>query len=132
MPEISGLHHIAVPAKDAQRSGEWYERVFGFTRLLVEEEEECVTGVVLEHPTGILLYLRETANASPAHPDLAAFALAVADRDELFKWADHLSTIDVPYSAPRPAHLGWALDVIGPDGFRIQLHTREIVSSDAS
>lgn len=50
MPKIAGLHHIAVAAKDAQRSGEWYERVFGFTRLLVEEEEDRVTDVMLEHP----------------------------------------------------------------------------------
>jgi hypothetical protein len=28
--------------------------------------------------------------------------------------------------------LGWALDVIDPDGKRIQLHTREGLSGDAS
>jgi hypothetical protein len=132
MPQISGLHHIAVPRKDALLSGEWFERVFGFTRILVEEEEDRVTGVVLEHPCGILLFLHQTADAFPAYPDLATFALGVADRDELLMWADHLSALGVPCSAPRPAHLGWALDVTDPEGFRIQLHTREILSADDS
>ncbi|MFF5209090.1 VOC family protein [Streptosporangium sp. NPDC000396] len=27
MPEITGLHHIALPATDVLASGEWYERV---------------------------------------------------------------------------------------------------------
>ena len=48
MAQICGFHHVSLPASDLGRSGDWYERVFGFQRVLIEEDEDRVTMVVLE------------------------------------------------------------------------------------
>jgi catechol 2,3-dioxygenase-like lactoylglutathione lyase family enzyme len=129
MPQITGLHHLALPTTDPVRSAEWYERVFGFSRILVEEEEDRVTAVVLEHLSGVLLVLHQADGPLRGWPDLAVFALTVT-AGELGEWVRHLSALGVQHSPPREAHLGSALDVTGPDGFRIQLHTRENLSAD--
>ncbi|MEV0402647.1 VOC family protein [Actinoallomurus sp. NPDC050550] len=130
MPEITGIHHIALPAADALNSGEWYERVLGFSRLLVEEEEDRVSSVALEHPSRIVLFLHQVDEGFQAWEDFAAFALEVPDHDALKQWEHRLTLHQVEHSGVRPAHLGWVLDLAAPDGFRIQLHTRPLVSSD--
>ncbi len=58
MPDIVGLHHRSLPASDCVISSDWYERVPGFIRVLVEEEEDAVTAVALQHTCDVLLYLR--------------------------------------------------------------------------
>jgi catechol 2,3-dioxygenase-like lactoylglutathione lyase family enzyme len=129
-PMIVGIHHVAVPARDALRTSGWYEHVFGFTCLLVEEEEDRVTAVALEHRCGIELFLHQTGDRLRPWPEFAVFALEVPDHEELLRWECWLTSQHVEHSGVRPAHLGWALDVIDPDGFRIQLHTRPLLSSD--
>ena len=56
----------------------------------------------------------------------------VASRDDLADWADRLTELEVSHSGLRQAHLGWALNVVDPSGFCIQLHTYEVISSDSS
>lgn len=62
--------------------------------------------------------------------EFAAFALEVPDHEELIQWERWLTSPQVDHTGVRPAHLGWALDATDPDGSRIQLHTRPLVSSD--
>jgi catechol 2,3-dioxygenase-like lactoylglutathione lyase family enzyme len=57
MPQISGLHHVTLPATDALRSSDWFERVFGFRCVLIREEEDQVTMVTMGHPSGAVLYI---------------------------------------------------------------------------
>ncbi len=38
-PRLTGLHHVSVPTSDPLAGSDWYVRVFGFTRVLVEEQE---------------------------------------------------------------------------------------------
>lgn len=130
MPEIEGLHHVALPARDAVRSSGWYESVFGFFQLLVEEEEDRISSVTLGHPSGVLLVLHQMDGVGGYPERFAGLAFKVPDRAGLDAWERWLTDHQVAHSGVRPAHLGWALDVIGPDGVRIQLHTRERLSSD--
>ena len=134
MAQISGFHHMTLPARDLDRSGDWYERVFDFERVLIEEEEDRVTMVMLEHPEGILLYLHQPPDLSPAWHWLgsavAVLSFRVASRADLVLWDRRLAELGAEHSSPRQAHLGWALDVIDPSGIRIQLHTYEALSAD--
>ena len=130
MPRLAGLHHVALPAADVLATSDWYAQTFGFVRLLVEEEEDRVVSVVLEHPTGILLYLHEAPGRLDALSEFSVLGLAVDDREELCGWAAHLTRRNVRHNGPRAAHLGWTLDVIDPNGLHVQLHTRELVSAD--
>ena len=134
MAQISGFHHVTLPARDLDRSGDRYERVFGFQRVLIEEDEDRVTMVLLEHPEGMLLCLHQPPDPNPAWQGMgsavAALSFRVASRADLVLWDGRLTELGAEHSSPRQAHLGWALDVIDPSGLRVQLHTFEAVSAD--
>jgi glyoxylase I family protein len=134
MPQISGLHHVALPATDALRSSDWFERVFGFRCVLIREEEDQITMVTLEHPSGAVLYIQNAPGLVEAwrlsRTGTAVLGLSVADQAALARWQHRLTELGVEHTPPRPAHLGVALDVTGPDGLGIQLHTREEISGD--
>jgi len=134
MAQIAGFHHVSLPATDAERSADWYERVFGFGCVLIEEEEDRVKAVMLEHPAGMLLSVHQSPDlvtrwyGSPGAP--AALCFQVGSEDDLARWDQRLTELGAEHSGPRRAHLGWALDVTDPSGLRIQLHTPEVISAD--
>ncbi len=134
MAQIAGFHHVSLPARDAERSGDWYGRVFGFECVVIEEEEDHVKAVMLEHPAGMLLAVHQAPDlvthwyGSPGAP--AALCFRVGSRDDLARWDQRLTELGAEHSSPRRAHLGWALDVIDPSGLRIQMHTPEVISAD--
>jgi catechol 2,3-dioxygenase-like lactoylglutathione lyase family enzyme len=130
VPQILGFHHVTMPTADALRSSDWYARVFGFSTVLVIEEESCVVAVLLEHPSGVRLYLRQAPDRVGAWRGLGLLGLAVPDRDSLVEWDKYLTELSVDHGGIHWAHLGWALTVVDSDGMRIQLHTREAVSSE--
>ncbi len=134
MPDIVGLHHLSLPASDCVASSDWYERVLGFSRVLVEEDEDAVTTVALQHDCDVLLYLRldrrgiETVDEAAPHGPALSFR--VHSRRDLDAWDERLTALGVEHSVPRQVHLGWAIDFAGPDGLLIQLHTHERISAD--
>jgi len=134
MTQICGFHHVSLPASDLDRSSDWYERVFGFRRVLIEEDEDRVTMVMLEHPEGMLLCLHQSPDLSRAWhgpgSTVAVLSFRVASRAALVAWDKRLAELGAPHSGPRQAHLGWALDVTDASGLRIQLHTYEAISAD--
>jgi glyoxylase I family protein len=134
MPDIVGLHHLSLPASDCVLSSDWYERVLGFSRVLVEEEEDAVTTVALQHDCDVLLYLRLDRRTIKAPSGSAyhgpALSFSVRSRSDLDAWDEWLTTLGVDHSGPRQVHLGWAVDIAGPDGLLIQLHTRERLSAE--
>ena len=106
MAQILGFHHVSLPARD--------------------------TAVTLQHPAGMLLALHLSPDQAPPRRGLGAAALSfwVASQDDLLLWDNRLTELGIEHSGPRPAHLGWALDVVDPSGLRIQLHTHELISAD--
>ena len=131
VPNLTGIHHVVVPASDPMVSSDWYVQVFGFAAVVIEEQENEVVAVVLEHPCGARLVLRNAAELAVALRGYPLFGLAVASRAELLQWVDRLATLDVEHSAVHPVQLGWAVTVTGPDMVRIQLHTTEGPSGEA-
>ncbi len=129
-PRLTCLHHVSVPTSDPLAGSDWYVRVFGFTRVLVEEQEDDVVAVVLEHPFGARVVLRLAAAPVAALGGYPLFGLAVGSRAELLRWAERFTTFGIEQSAVHEAHLGWALTVTGPDRVRIQLHTEEGLSGE--
>jgi len=134
VPHILGLHHVTLPATDAIRSSDWFELVFGFSSVLIKEEEDRVTMVTMEHPTGAVVHIHEAPEIVAAWrmstTGTTVLGLSVADESALVMWEARLTQLGIEHSRPHQAHLGHALEVIGPDGLGIQLHTREDVSGD--
>ena len=131
VPLLVGVHHVTVPASDPLAARDWYAWVFDFAAVLIEERENEVTAVLLQHPCGVRLLLRHAAEPLGALRGYPLFGLSVASHDELLSWVEHLNTFDVAHSGVHQAHLGWAVTVIGPDQVHIQLHTEEGPSGEA-
>lgn len=125
MPLLVGIHHVTVPATDPLAASDWYVRVFDFVALLVEERENEVTAVLLQHPCGARLMLRCAAEPLAALCEHPLFGLSVANHDELLRWVEHLTALDAEHSGVHQGHLGWSVTVACPDLVRIQLHTEE-------
>jgi hypothetical protein len=123
MPSLTGIHHVSVPTSDLLASSDWYERVLGFATLLIEEHENDVVAMLLQHPCGARLLLRRADVALAALRGHPLFALSVASYTELLHWEEHLTTVDAKHSAVHPAHPGWAVTITGPDLILIQLRT---------
>ena len=103
---------MTLPARDLDRSGDWYERVFGFQRVLIEEDEDRVTMVLLEHPEGMLLCLHQPLDPSPPWHGLgsavAVLSFRVTSHAELVLRDGRLAEPGAGHSSPGQAHLGWA------------------------
>jgi len=122
---LNGIHHITVPSSDPLPTSDWYVRVFDFAALLIEELEDEVTAVLLQHSCGARLLLRRTAGPLATLRGYPLFGLSVVNHDELLRWVERLTALDVEHSDVHQAHLGWAVTVTGPDLIQIQLHTDE-------
>lgn len=125
VPLLIGLHHVTVPSSDPLAASDWYARVFDFAALLIEELENEVMAVLLQHPCGARLLLLRADEPLAALRGYPLFGLSVANHDELLRWVERLTTFDVEHSGVHQAHLGWAVTVTGPDLVHIQLHTDE-------
>ena len=125
MPLLTGVHHVTVPTSDPLAASDWYVRVFDFAALLMEERENEVVAVLLQHPCGARLLLRRTTAPMAAVREYPLFGLTVANYTELQHWVQHLTTFDVEHTTVHEAHPGWAVTLTGPDVVRIQLQTAE-------
>ena len=115
VPTLTRLHHVSVPTRDPLASSDWFERVLGFATLLIEEHENDVMAMLLQHPCGARLLVRRAEAPLAALRGYPLFALGVAGYTGAVHWEEHLTTVDAEHSAVHPAHLGWAVTVTGPD-----------------
>jgi hypothetical protein len=101
--------------------------VLGLEPLLVEENEDGVTGVVLHLPVGIVLGLHLDRHRAEA---LRGFAVAAFSVPDLSAWVEYLDRRGVHHSEPEDCHLGHAMHLTDPDGLVVELHSREQPSAD--
>ena len=120
---ITGLHHVRIPVSDSWASRDWYSTVLGFVPVLDFEEELGPTGVVLRHPIGLVVGLHQDPARAVSLRGFAVLSLAVADRQQLEQWADHLDTRTIPHGSVREGHLGPYIEVPDPDGIIVRFHS---------
>ena len=109
MPDVTGVSHIELTVRDADRSAGWYEQVLGMQRIDLPEEYRNdsmpAEEVNMMHPTaGLVLSLiqhesGEDADFSELRVGMDHLALAVESRSELEEWVTHFDGHDVPHSA---------------------------------
>lgn len=133
MPEFNGISHVELTVSDAGRSSEWYERVLGLRKIADTPSDEHPTpGVVarvvnLLHPSSLLILgLIEHSAGEPApfselRVGLDHLSLAVASREDLDLWADHLDRCGVRRSPIRDDWYGSALAFRDPDNIQLEL-----------
>ena len=107
-PAIAGYHHFSPTVSDVEASAQWYERVFGMTRVPVafphHGAEQGGYAVVLTEPrSGIALGLHHhEANPGQSFDErrtgLDHISFAVAGRADLDAWARWLDSLGVENS----------------------------------
>jgi catechol 2,3-dioxygenase-like lactoylglutathione lyase family enzyme len=107
-PVVAGYHHFAPTVSDVEASAQWYERVFGMTRVPVAfphhgGEEGGYAVVLMEPRSGIVLGLHHH-DGNPGQlfderrTGLDHMSFAVAGRTDLDAWASWLDSLGVENS----------------------------------
>ena len=131
MPDVTGVSHIELTVRDADRSASWYEQVLGMQRMELPEEyrNESVPAreVNMMHPTaGLVLSLiqhesGEDGDFSELRVGLDHLALAVESRSELEKWVADFDGHGVQHSAINDRPCGSVLVFRDPDNIQLEL-----------
>jgi catechol 2,3-dioxygenase-like lactoylglutathione lyase family enzyme len=129
VPTIVGLHHVRVPVSDVVASRDWYTETLGLWPIIVTEDEDTVTGIIMAHPSGVVIGLHLAPEQAKALEGFAVIALAVTD---LEAWPAHLDGLGVSHSGIVDGHLGRCLRIRDPDGVLIELHTPGQLSGDGA
>lgn len=134
-PAIDGVHHLKLPVADLDRSLQFYERVFGATRIPEADHRRGGDGplyaLILRVPgLTVLLELRLDPAQAEAQRGFDPVTVTVADRAALEDWAAFLDRAGVPHSPVLVAIQAWLLVLEDPDGRRLRLYTRETHGGD--
>ena len=131
MPSFTGVSHVELTVRDAERSAAWYEQVLGMKRL-GDMPEHATPGVaarveqVMHMATGMTFGLiqheaTEAGDFSEFHIGLDHLALTVQSRDELEQWVAHLDGCDVPHSGIKDMAYGSLVVLRDPDNIQLEL-----------
>ena len=121
-PELGGVHHVRLPTADVNATRDWYADVLGFSPIIDLEEEDRLVGVVLEHPSGVVLGFHLDPERAAA---LQGFAVVGISVDDLEPWLAYLDDARVEHGPIIDSHIGTCIQVIGPDGLVIELHSAD-------
>lgn len=125
MPEISGLHHIALTVTDYDASAGWYQRVLGFVELFREVRPER-RAIVLGFPeggysVGLVQHDPGGVRFDPRRTGLDHLAFTVPSRSDLDAWAEVLTRHHVPHAGVADIAAGAILNFADPDGIALAL-----------
>ena len=124
MPQMR-LPPVALTVTDIARSGPWYERLFGFTK--VAEFAEPARMQIYLTPDGQALDLRQPTDVDPApfterHVGLDHVAFVCADQAELDAWQERLAEMGVITSGVEKSPFGSHLNFRDPDGIPLEFY----------
>jgi catechol 2,3-dioxygenase-like lactoylglutathione lyase family enzyme len=130
MPQLNGVLETALYVADLERSIAWYERVFGFSKLL---HDERMCGLSVNDRQVLLLFrLGGSTNGEhtpggfiPPHDGHGTLHLAFAiDRSELDAWRAHLAAHNIAIeSTVEVERGGTSLYFRDPDGHLLEVAT---------
>jgi catechol 2,3-dioxygenase-like lactoylglutathione lyase family enzyme len=131
MPDFTGVSHVELTVRDADRSATWYERVLCLTRqgefpewatpgrharvIHVWNPAAGLDFGLIQHDSG------EDGQFSEFRVGLDHLSLAVKSRDELEKWVEHLDGSGVPHSGISDHPYGSVLVFRDPDNIQLEL-----------
>ena len=133
-PGVTGFHHFSPTVSDVEASAQWYERVFGMSRVPVKfphyGAEEGGFAVILADPrSGVMIGLHHH-EANPGQPfhesktGLDHISFGVADRASLDAWASWLDELGIENSGVIDAASPIPYSVVvfrDPDNIQLEL-----------
>ncbi|MDQ1711756.1 MAG: glyoxylase family protein [Frankiaceae bacterium] len=129
MPDFTGVSHVGLSVTDLDRSVAWYTDVLGFV-LVMPTDAPGLRRMLLAHPgSGLMVGLSQhEAGTGTAFDERATgldhLSLAVNDREELVRWAEHLAAKGVTASPIEDAFYGNVLVLRDPDNIQLELFVR--------
>jgi glyoxylase I family protein len=107
-PAVTGIHHFSPTVSDVEASAQWYERVFGMTRVPVTfphygDEEGGYAVLLMDPRSGIAIGLHHhNANPQQAFDErqtgLDHISFGVAQHSDLGAWAAWLDELGIAHS----------------------------------
>jgi glyoxylase I family protein len=131
MPSITGIAHVELSVRDLDASEAWYATLLDLRRVWegADDAQGIDARALLEPNTRVILALTQHTSGSaerftPTRPGLDHLSLAVADRDELRRWQQHLAGLGLDYTPIEEWSHGAGLTVRDPDGIAIEFYVR--------
>jgi glyoxalase family protein len=129
---ITGLHHITLVTRDAQRALDFYTSILGLRLVKQTVNFDAPTSYHLYFGNqtaapGSLITFFEWKNAAKGAPGLGGthhFALQVADRQGLLQWKRRLLDAGIKVSGPYDRHYFTSIYFNDPDGAILEIATR--------
>jgi glyoxylase I family protein len=130
-PTTTGIHHFSPTVSDVEVSANWYQQVFGLTRLdriaPHHGDEDGGYAVLLTDPqTGLLIGLHHHNEHVEGRFDerrtgLDHIAWGVRERVDLDTWVDWLDELDVLHSGVMEKAMYSAIVFRDPDNIQLEL-----------
>jgi glyoxylase I family protein len=129
VPTITGVSHVELSVRDAERSAAWYERVLQLQPLTPLSKADWGAGRVttLLHPeAGFVIGLLQhdpgdAGEFSEFRTGLDHLSLAVESRAELEAWIEHFDECGVEYSPINDQPYGSIVVFRDPDNIQLEL-----------
>lgn len=118
------IQHVALSVTDIQRSGRWYQDLFGFQK--VAEFSDPPLEIYLT-PDGQALDLREDPGVvkepfTQTHVGLDHLAFVCLDRADFDAWLERLTTLGVENSGVQESPFGTHVNFRDPDGIPLEFY----------
>lgn len=129
VPDINGMHHIALTVRDLSRSKAWYEQVLGLTGLFEGDDDDVSYVVLTDSSSQLMLGLRQYREGSGDRFDefrtgLDHLAFAVSDQTQLQAWETRFSELGVDHSLIKDSPVGQMLTLRDPDNIQLEFVVR--------
>lgn len=125
MPDLTGVHHLALTVRDLNVSVPWYSDLLGLQPIM-DEEYDGGCAVILMQPQSHLfigLHQHEGNNGQPfgeTHTGLDHISFAVPSRTELENWEKHLDERNIHRSPIADTPYGSVLVFRDPDNIQLE------------
>ena len=128
MPEVKGIHHIALTVSDADASAAFYGRLLGLDEAFrVDDDTLCMRVFAGD---GFLFGVRhykahDKDRFSEFRTGMDHMAFAVADRATLAAFEERLDAMSVDYTPAAETPFGPVVVFRDPDGVQIEFFVSE-------
>lgn len=129
VPSIKGFTHVSLSVTDLEASLRFYRDVLGLSTVTEPYDGEMFEGreaMLLAGRTALCLQCHTASTGAkfdPRQTGLDHLAFAVASREDLEVFAEHLTTQGVEHSGVKPLPgFGDFIELRDPDGVLVELH----------
>jgi glyoxylase I family protein len=131
MPELSGIHHIALTVSDAEASAEFYSRLLGLDEAFrIDDDTLCAR---IFAGDGFLFAVRhykghDKDRFSEFRTGMDHMAFAVPDRDVLTAFEERLDDLGATYTPTVETPHGAVVVFRDPDGIQVEFFVTDALT----